>query len=88
MVIEGLSEEFFDKYSWNFLKYISSAFMYTFGCLTSKRPATGSRGKVGKDVLAIPVVLLDTDMANRTIVSESQTVCATCDSAVADRVLH
>jgi hypothetical protein len=53
-----VSEEFFDKYAWNFLKYVHwfSIYIYihTFACLASKRPATREPGKVEKEVLAIP----------------------------------
>jgi hypothetical protein len=39
-----------------------------------------------KEVLAIPGVLLDT--VTQTVVSEFQTVCATCGSSGAERVLQ
>jgi hypothetical protein len=74
-------------YAWNFPKYLCSAYVYIY---IHSRAATCDRepGKVEKEVLAIPVVLLDT--VTRTIVSEFQTVivCVACDSSVADRFLR
>jgi hypothetical protein len=56
------SKEFFDKYAWNFLTHICSAYIYTYICVLDFE-ATCDRepGKVEKEeVLAIPVVLLGT----------------------------
>jgi hypothetical protein len=52
----GVSEEFFDKYAWNFLKYVHWLYIYIHlrASLRSKRPATREPGKVEKEVLAIP----------------------------------
>ncbi len=53
----GVSEEFFDKYAWNFLKYVQwfSIYIHTFACFTAKQAARDREpGKVEKEVLAIP----------------------------------
>ncbi len=80
MVMEpAVSEAFFDKYAWTFLKHTCLAYIYCV--LDFEATCDRELGNLEKEVLAIPVALLDTDTVTRTIVSEFQTVlvCATCD---------
>ena len=81
----GVSEEFFDKYAWNFLKYVHWLYIYIHlrASLRSKRPATREPGKVEKEVCSqFQVVLLSMDTVTRTIVFEFQ--AAVPDSRMCD----